>query len=518
MAQHYMEVDYPLPPIRCLIEDILEDIFFKLRPRQAFTEGFRPDRQTPDMTLLAISHVCRHWRSVALWSPRLWTTILFDSNTSFAMVQEFLIRSAQMSLQICLIADDMPVARVFQAFELLLPHVSRIKTFTLSVLPAHETGPISYVLSRLLSSALRLENLKVIALPFVDLPIPFPIQTPMLRTVICAGICHPWTLGVFRGLTALGVCIDSTPPSLQEIMDILRHCLTLERLTLNFAARIIPGHIADCPRPTSRIELSYLHTLDITSIKTVDVSYFLSHLIFPDTVGLTLNIKTARNGSTLILPYACVTFRRLMDRLDSLILLQDHQGGMRTKAMLGDTAATRGQLHFRWFWQPRGPDRHRTINFQQYQFSALRRLIINKTTMSKEEWVTFLGSAPNLTWLRLMPSGSDTLDEDLRCHDALLTALNPTRADGRTLLCPRLVFLSINASPLAVQRLVQDLAGCCRLRSLHSVPITSLTIWYKEGEELHVGPLAMLEHAVFVVHRRQLPHDWATSQVHWESW
>ena len=78
------------------------------------TEGeeFEGESEFEDSTLpfqVLVSHVCRHWREIALESPTLWTTLSFTEGSSFEKSSIWIQRSKGLPLDIhidCTIPDD----------------------------------------------------------------------------------------------------------------------------------------------------------------------------------------------------------------------------------------------------------------------------------------------------------------------------------------------------------------------------------------------------------------------------
>lgn len=86
---------------------------------------------------LALSHVCSHWRAVALDTPRLWTLLTLFVTASCRdpqpMIKAMLVRSRNLQLDITIteLMDRKPLA-VLQALHAVFPYSHRIQRFTVS--------------------------------------------------------------------------------------------------------------------------------------------------------------------------------------------------------------------------------------------------------------------------------------------------------------------------------------------------------------------------------------------------
>lgn len=91
---------------------------------------------------ILVSHVCKHWRTVAVETPSLWTTIdvSYDERPPYERINAYLERSKSLPLHIrvdCEPPDDdfcvndeegprpLSIAELWELFELLIPHVPR---------------------------------------------------------------------------------------------------------------------------------------------------------------------------------------------------------------------------------------------------------------------------------------------------------------------------------------------------------------------------------------------------------
>ncbi|EMD30539.1 hypothetical protein CERSUDRAFT_101255 [Gelatoporia subvermispora B] len=102
-----------------------------------------PDQAPPGPTFEVLaSHVCAHWRAVAVHTSCLWTTIHFSAVPHLERARAYLARSTKQPIDIfvdsCAEADHLAGTTLFRdefdrAFELVLPQIARWRSLTLKV-------------------------------------------------------------------------------------------------------------------------------------------------------------------------------------------------------------------------------------------------------------------------------------------------------------------------------------------------------------------------------------------------
>src|SRR6266403_1448488 len=202
---------------------------------------------------IAITHVCRRWRQVALSHPGLWRTIVFDLGAEWA--EEMLARSKAALISYSRDLSFQP--RVSRRRSLddkitLRKHLSHVRRLVLSgnadsLAPAVRalTTPAPHLESlELLRNAPQFDRELFITLPS-DL---FSHQAPKLRRVTLFGCAVPWDSPLFRDLTHLNIRLPpvapfprSAPtaqtdllsiPTLDRLLSILEAMPSLQVLTL----------------------------------------------------------------------------------------------------------------------------------------------------------------------------------------------------------------------------------------------------------------------------------------------
>ncbi|KAF9241062.1 hypothetical protein BU15DRAFT_73546 [Melanogaster broomeanus] len=162
-----------------------------------------------------VSYVCRHWRSVALSCPSLWS-FLFVSSPRWT--DELLSRSKMVPLRIRIdgVFSDQEAMILF---EKVTTDVTRIQDLSLE-LPTLPCNLVEGILSKLSTPAPLLHTLRL-----------------SLRTLEL-NHCHiPWSSPVFTALSTLRLrdIASSSQPSMTELLAMLRHIPDLAHLYLENA-------------------------------------------------------------------------------------------------------------------------------------------------------------------------------------------------------------------------------------------------------------------------------------------
>ncbi|KAG1876654.1 hypothetical protein DFJ58DRAFT_755565 [Suillus subalutaceus] len=217
---------------------------------------------------MIITHVCRHWRQVALECPTLWAslncTLCLRDRRKAALV---VIYKSPGSLQKC--------------FQRIFSQLPRIKFLQLCSYP----WEVNRILDRLSSqpapslqtfkfSVARKSHTRVIR-PISDAI--FQGQAPLLRSVELTECTFSWTSCIFSGLRTLDLrrIGSASYPTLSQLLSALRRMPELEQLTLGLSSRI-----------SDDAELS--DQLDACTLRNA-VSLF-SCLAFPVNVKISLNL------------------------------------------------------------------------------------------------------------------------------------------------------------------------------------------------------------------------------------
>ncbi|KAH9965174.1 hypothetical protein BC827DRAFT_833967 [Russula dissimulans] len=263
---------------------------------------------------ITVTHVCRHWRQVALSNPNLWRTIVFDLGAEWA--EEMLARSkaAPISYHRSLsFQPRIPRRKTLDDEVVLREHLSHIRQLTLS----GDADFLAPALRALTTPAPNLESLELLwhglrsRQSCVLLPSDiFSHQAPKLRHIALVGCSIPWDSSVFRDLTHLDVRLPPlvpfpeaaapqpgplTIPSLDRLFSILEAMPSLQILTLE---NCLPP-----PGFTNRVvKLQYLTQLSLEGSLPESVA-ILKRVSLPGSASISLRCPDTTlwmNLSTLL--------------------------------------------------------------------------------------------------------------------------------------------------------------------------------------------------------------------------
>ncbi len=256
-------------------QPVLSDPIYN--PNDPFPSGYRYGPTRLGLGWIAITHVCRHWRQVALSDPTLWRTIVFDLGTEWA--EEMLARSKATLISYCRDLSFRPRVSRGRSVDdelTLRKHLSHIQRLVLSghpdtLAPAVRalTTPAPYLESLELYRDASLLHGFCITLPY-DL---FAHKAPNLRHVTLVGCAVPWDSPCFRDLTLIDIRIPPPSPSMSPApaaQTDLPLIPTLDRLLsiLEAAPSLQELSLANClPRPDSTSHIVPLRHMNKLSLK-----------------------------------------------------------------------------------------------------------------------------------------------------------------------------------------------------------------------------------------------------------
>ncbi len=250
------------------------------------------------MLPMAVSHVCRHWRYLALRTPTLWRRISLDSR--LRMWSERLARARACTLDVEILPQALPItprtrreyldAQTVQLYmHMTSPYINRWRSLTIDF---QHYAP--YLWNAALSvccgfgpgvRAPRLEHLSLVH-PNNDDTQEFTLfngHAPLLRSVTLNGIRLTWMPSLFANITSLDYThhgFTRGEDAEIEIFKMLKVCSRLRELRLAF-----PTHsrktmrLYDSPLPArERIPFNDLRTLTI-HVEGADIPSALIALI-----------------------------------------------------------------------------------------------------------------------------------------------------------------------------------------------------------------------------------------------
>ena len=245
------------------------------------------------------THVCRHWRQVALDDSSLWARVTVTESSSSDWISEMLVRARNAPLDISLVGESSP-----WVLSKLLPHISRTRQLRLCELRMHHSQRVKDICA-LGAPALEHFELEFLARPPVAFrqlagPTLFKGRTPRLRRLVLTQISIPWSL-ISRGqLTQLKIILsggtptpnNSGPDDSNQLIDLLINSPELKVLVLEFC---LPPMLSQVSHGQP-IHLSHLSHLRLGG-STPHVTSLLRKLKLPPSVVLHLRC-ISENPST----------------------------------------------------------------------------------------------------------------------------------------------------------------------------------------------------------------------------
>ena len=298
-----------LLPISILPPEILARIFHLLVLDEPLFFG---RRNMGWVSLIRVTHVCWHWRQVALDDSSLWARIRgIPMNTRWIL--EMLVRAKNAPLDIEFNLDV--VARPSpEALLIILPHLSHTRQLRFHSLSRLHSDDVRKICS---SEAPALEHFELIATvyyptTFQDLGgnMLFNGHAPRLQTLSLSQVVIPWSLIPRGQLTQLKIAcskedVDS-PSDLNQLIDLLVNCPALEILSLESC---LPSQLTEFPHGRT-IHLPHLSRLLLCG-STSRILNILKMLKLPSSTTLHLDcITSIHDGSEgLLLPLISEQFR-----------------------------------------------------------------------------------------------------------------------------------------------------------------------------------------------------------------
>ncbi|KAH7927843.1 hypothetical protein BV22DRAFT_244718 [Leucogyrophana mollusca] len=299
-------------PISTLPPGLLETIFMysSCPPHPNYHRRIYVDTHTP-WVWTTVTHVCRHWRQVALSRPSLWTTLTFTPAWSEAM----LARSKMGPLVIDVdLTNKGP--KVINAVSKALKHAARVRE--LRLVASKEiieglTRPLTTAAPALESLAL----LNTLAVGNSDpagtgfLPVTlFSGGTPRLRRVEMLGCAIAWSSPLLAGLVELDISyLAVSRPTVTEFITTLSRMPALRTLSLEDALPLLPSTATASSIATKgsvpQVNLPTLTRLHLAG-SVLECAHLLAHLNYPANAALSLKCKgpgTFETNFPCLLPY-----------------------------------------------------------------------------------------------------------------------------------------------------------------------------------------------------------------------
>ncbi|KAH9943810.1 hypothetical protein B0H21DRAFT_474686 [Amylocystis lapponica] len=475
--------------IACIPDDVLHEIFYLVVASSRTLGEYRHTKQNGSGSIMgiALSHVCRYWRTMALSSPQLWTFFHIVAHTKPAMLREFLARSGMAPLTVLFEGPDtywISVEHMRVNARILAPHAHRIAEFEATKLLQ---GDARCMLALFTAPAPCLRTLRLHVDEYMSemehIPV-FAGQMPSLRNVSIDGLSLPWV--PYSNLTSLVISHHPAPP-LTELVSVLQHCPDLELLVL--VLRVVSGD-EDVAEP-SPIALPRLQRLALEWIGDQHgIMHLLEHLSFPATAATELTFHGERNAPLDLTQHSPALRARVAAIRSAEVCTDDALGQTSVRLSASDTDADADRAFaVEWRWASTaggavGGFEH--IGLAAVPLPALERLRLRDTGRVRygAKWARVLPQIPPPVAVAVQLDRAT----DFVAH-AFLAAIRP---DAGRVACPRLVHLRIEALWIAPLDVLRDMVATFGLRGAQDVCVCSLHMQGTSQFKRHEGLVAEL--------------------------
>ncbi|TCD67415.1 hypothetical protein EIP91_012387 [Steccherinum ochraceum] len=270
-----------------LPNELLADVFLWISAYQQTCDRFKATE------IIGLTHVCRHWRAVALSCKKLWS---FIGETSEECIFVFLQRSGNVPVDYTWSRETEGVPAIIRLYP------SRFRSLDVVTTP-ESIKELSWALQN--SHWDQLESLiLVVGVDSMDVyvhsDLAFAGSVPQkLRTLKLDGVLPSWSnTAIYRNLRVLDFLYQDSKSGLDldfatvpEIVEILSVCSFLEEFNLYVPGIESLGNGEDVhvPPPERIVELKNLRVFTYATFLPWDIGYLLAHLDIPATAHVLLS-------------------------------------------------------------------------------------------------------------------------------------------------------------------------------------------------------------------------------------
>ena len=466
-----------LAAVNNLPDEVLVEVFghlaFSVRPSLGPVGKIRPGA---GISWLAVAKVCRRWRNIALWTPKLYS---FIDARNIAITRTFLSRSCNIPVEVYM-QSDASSTNIHGAMAEIEPHFSRVRGVQCQARYQSMLALTLHVgsLPAPMLESLHLEQTtirRMLALnEAVVIPEIFNGHTPALRRLYLAHVSIPWTSPIFSGLTELHLLLQhsSTSPSIDTFLRALENCPLLETLTLVRAGPSLDADLEEYPTPLRVVELPRLREIYLQLSRPIDTQYVVAHLIVPSTAIVTIYCQLDSNQDfSAVLPRDCGGLRGLSHVRRLRMYVEDVQ----SITLSGYTQSSAAVLVLSLFiGESEGMLKPRLFFSQLGRFFPLSHLedleVVNcAAQVSKDKFVEVLSNLPSLTHLTASEKWP------ARQRQILCALTMPPLGNDEGVVCPSLKVLRFSGLDVK-QEVVDDVAHTCRSRAFKGAALDAVHI------------------------------------------
>ncbi|KAG6919634.1 hypothetical protein DXG01_003498 [Tephrocybe rancida] len=281
----------------------------------------KPDQDyyaTPSSNFqLLVSHVCRHWRRIALGTSSLWNMLHFREPAHIARAQEYMSRCLPSPHLFDILVDTVAEREhipgvtlcreeILQIFDIICPHVKRWRAFHLKVrdheckaaarqhlstcgpAPNLETLQLYHFEDYLTSQNLYLATYRPPVMVFSN-------DLPRLKNISLIGVNLPWEQSPYLAqLHTLELALhpEKIRPPYEYWENMLRNSPDLQTLSLHYSGPRVANGDTKLIWPTNREQIT-IQSLENLSLTDLDPDYLvrlMGRLVLPGLRRLSLDL------------------------------------------------------------------------------------------------------------------------------------------------------------------------------------------------------------------------------------
>lgn len=454
-----------LAAVNNLPDEILVEIFWILalnvRPSLSAIGKMRP---IAGISWLVVAKVCRRWRNIALWTPKLYS---FIDARNLTITRIFLRRSNNLPIDIYM-QSNASSTNVHGIMTEVKPHFLRVRELQFQARYQSMLALTLHVgsLSAPMLESLHLEQIairRILALnEAIIMPEVFNGQTPALRRLYLAHVSIPWTSPIYTGLTDLHLLLQhsSTSPSIDTFLHVLENCPLLENLTLIRAGPTLETDLLEYPEPIRLVELARLHEIYLHLSRPIDTQYVIAHLDIPSTASITICCQLDSDQDfSAVLPRDCNALKGLphvrrlrfyVEDVQSITLTGYTQSSAKVLSMSLFVGESEGMLKPRLFFS-------QISRFFPVSHLEELQVVDCAAYLSKEKYAEVLSNLPSLTHL----TASEKWPSQQR---QILSALTVPSSRNGCIVCPSLKVLRFSGLDSKLE-VIDSVANACRSRA-----------------------------------------------------
>ncbi|KAJ7504369.1 hypothetical protein B0H11DRAFT_1710232, partial [Mycena galericulata] len=236
----------------------------------------------------SVSHICRHWRAVALGCPNLWSFPVF-SQPKWA--DEMLKRSKMAPLTIKADLTYMTPKMVSTVHSSLV-QISRIGELDVRTGSRSVPEILNLTGARCCANNLAFHRQLTFSWQHFTLPDKFLNgEAPRLRRLELTRFFLPWDSPLMSNLIHLKIHHPgpTARPSMTDFIDALDRMPLLETLELDNALPEIAEDVTTVSAPTTRTALKHLKRISIGNVSALECADALNHLSYPTSTSMKIS-------------------------------------------------------------------------------------------------------------------------------------------------------------------------------------------------------------------------------------